>query len=66
MVTGGSDGIGLSFCKELASLSFNIVMIARHQNKMNESMKQIERINPEVKVKTIVFDFSKSSAIADY
>lgn len=31
IVTGGSDGIGLGFCEELADLGFNICMIARNR-----------------------------------
>ncbi len=31
VVTGGSDGIGLAFSKELARLHFNIVIVARNE-----------------------------------
>lgn len=34
VVTGGSDGLGLGFCEELANLGFNICMISRNKNKM--------------------------------
>lgn len=34
LVTGGSDGIGLSFCEELARDGFNIIMVARNRTKM--------------------------------
>lgn len=34
VVTGGSDGLGLGFCEELAAIGFNICMIARNKNKM--------------------------------
>jgi 17beta-estradiol 17-dehydrogenase / very-long-chain 3-oxoacyl-CoA reductase len=38
VVTGGSDGIGLGFCEELAKLGFNICMIARNKQKMEEAL----------------------------
>lgn len=34
VVTGGSDGIGEEFCKELARRGFNICMVGRNTKKM--------------------------------
>ena len=31
LVTGGSDGIGLEMCHQLASQGFNIMMVARNE-----------------------------------
>ena len=38
IVTGGSDGLGLGFCEEFATLGFNICMIARNQQKMQDAL----------------------------
>ena len=38
IVTGGSDGIGLAFYKELAALGFNIAMVARNKAKMEQAL----------------------------
>jgi 17beta-estradiol 17-dehydrogenase / very-long-chain 3-oxoacyl-CoA reductase len=35
-VTGASDGIGAEFCKHLARLGFNIVLISRTESKLKE------------------------------
>jgi hypothetical protein len=45
VVTGGSDGIGLGFCEELAALGFNVCMIARNRSKMEEALRKIKDLN---------------------
>ncbi len=36
VVTGASDGIGKSFCSELAKDGFNIILIARNKEKLEK------------------------------
>jgi NADPH:quinone reductase-like Zn-dependent oxidoreductase len=58
VVTGGSDGIGLAFCKELASLGFNIALVARNKLKMEQALERIASdADPPIKTKCIVADF---------
>ena len=66
MVTGGSDGIGLSIVRMLAARGFNIIMVARNQSKMDEKVAEIKNMYPAVKYKTIVADFSKMYTIKEY
>jgi hypothetical protein len=40
-VTGGSDGIGLAMCRNLASQGFNILIIARNKDKMKEKLNDL-------------------------
>jgi 17beta-estradiol 17-dehydrogenase / very-long-chain 3-oxoacyl-CoA reductase len=42
VITGGSDGIGLGFCEELAELGFNICMVARNREKMEAALVRIK------------------------
>lgn len=42
VVTGGSDGIGEQFCRDLAKKGFNICIIARNEEKMKEKLKSIK------------------------
>jgi NADPH:quinone reductase-like Zn-dependent oxidoreductase len=37
IVTGGSDGIGLAMCKELALRDFNLVIVSRSMDKMEKA-----------------------------
>ena len=42
VVTGGSDGIGEQFCKDLAARGFSICIIARNEAKINEKLADIK------------------------
>ena len=41
VVSGGSDGIGLAMCKQLANEGFNICIVARNEEKMKEKLIEI-------------------------
>jgi len=43
LVTGASEGIGLAFCKVLASKGYNIILVARTLEKLKNSAKTLER-----------------------
>lgn len=60
VVTGASDGIGLGFCKNLAKLGFNVVMISRDKKKLDEKAKEVMAINQDIEVKTIEFNFNRA------
>lgn len=60
LITGCTDGIGLSFTKELSGRGFNIIMISKNINKLESLRSEIETT---FKNKTLLFmhDFSKKS-----
>ena len=60
LVTGGSDGIGKSFCFELAANKFNIIIIARNEEKLKRVSEEI-RNKYKVETKIIVADFKNSN-----
>lgn len=66
MVTGGSDGIGLSIVHMLAARGFNIIMVARNKSKMDEKIAEVKNKYPTRKYMTIVADFSKMYTIKEY
>lgn len=56
-------------CKELARRSFNIVIVSRSQEKMDQAATAIKKVNSSCEVKTVVFDFTKtenSHSVSDY
>jgi len=61
VVTGASDGIGKAFCLELAREGFNIALIARNEEKLNEVEREIKEIQPLTETKIIIADFRKCS-----
>lgn len=52
IVTGASSGIGLCFCRELASRGCNLVMVSNQQPQLDECAAEIER---ETGVRTYPF-----------
>ena len=63
-MTGGSDGIGLAMCKNLAFQGFNICIVARDEKKMKEKLDLIKneclaaKTNEGIETMYIVADFS--------
>ena len=41
LVTGASDGIGKEFCLKLAQDGFNVCLVARNQDKMQDVVREI-------------------------
>ena len=68
LVTGGSDGIGLSLCKKLARDGFNICIVSRNQQKMEDKIKEIkEQVqNDSIKYEYIVADFGSMTTVQEY
>ena len=66
LVTGGSDGVGLEVCQQMARQGFNICMVARNEAKMAEKLAHITESFPQVKVKSVVFDFADHWQVQDY
>ena len=56
-MTGASDGIGLAYCNEFASLGFNVVMIARTKDKLEKAAANLAK-QYGVETKAIAADFS--------
>ena len=57
LVTGSTDGIGLGFAKVLAKYGFNIVLVARNPEKLQNVERELKKY--PVSVLSIVKDFSK-------
>lgn len=65
VVTGSTDGIGKAYAMELAKKNFNVVLISRSQNKLDEVAKEIGEKFDHIEVRTISFDFTNAN-LADY
>jgi len=59
LVTGASDGLGRQYCFELAKSGLNIILMARNQEKLDKVAGEIRAEYPDVKTKTLVFNFSE-------
>jgi len=61
LVTGASDGIGRSFCLQLAKRGFNICLVARTKSKLEKVQEEIKLLNPNVQTKIVIADFKNSN-----
>jgi short-subunit dehydrogenase len=69
VVTGGSDGIGEQFCKDLANQGFNICVIARNEDKIKEKLKGIQasvKSGKQIKTRYVVADLAKATKYEEY
>lgn len=60
LITGASDGIGKAFCDELVKYGFNICLLARNKEKLDQVEREIKQIYPHILTKVIVSDLSKA------
>lgn len=61
LITGASSGIGEEFAKNLAAKGFNLVLVARRQDRLKEIKKNITAVY-DVKIKLICLDLSKTES----
>jgi short-subunit dehydrogenase len=57
LITGASSGIGLELAKLFAQDKYDLVLVARNKNKLNELAKSLED-KYKIKVKVLAFDLS--------
>jgi short-subunit dehydrogenase len=66
VVTGGSDGIGLEICQQLAQQGFNICIISRNQAKIDEKLEMIRALYPKVNTLGIAADLGSMTTMEAY
>ena len=63
IVTGATDGIGKEFCNQFAKLGFNLILISRNLNKLNQVSSEFKSKYPNLKTEIIEFDFTKKTRL---
>ena len=70
VITGGTDGIGLQYGRDMAELGFNICVIARSEDRLRNSCSEFQRIALEkkktIKTKYVVADFFHLTTFDQY
>lgn len=61
LVTGASSGIGATFAKELAKRNYNLVLVARSQDKLEHLASELAK-NHKIKAQVIAQDLTEPSA----
>ena len=62
LVTGASEGIGLEFCKILAAKGYNLILVSRRKEKLNEVAKSLSDQHKNIVCTVISSDLSKPHA----
>lgn len=57
VVTGSTDGIGFEFARQLAAKNYNILMISRNAQKLEEKRRTILNEHSSIQIKTLAVDF---------
>ena len=65
LVTGASDGIGKSFAIQLAKSGYNITLVSRSAEKMQQTVAELTAANPNVKTRIISLDL-QTAKTEDY
>jgi len=61
LITGASSGIGLELAKLFAQDKYDLVLVARNEEKLNELAKDLES-KYQIKTKVLVFDLTKDDS----
>ena len=64
VITGSTDGIGKAYAKALAAKGFDIVLVSRNPEKLEDVAQEIEK-SYKVKTKVVAIDFTADSSIYD-
>jgi len=65
MVTGGTDGIGLEICNQMAEMGFNICIVARDEKKLKQVTLGLQK-RFKVQTKEIVCDLASVRSVHEY
>ncbi|CAI2375772.1 unnamed protein product [Moneuplotes crassus] len=59
VVTGATDGLGLEYARQFALKGFNLVLVARNQEKLDATKAELSREHQDIDIQLIQFDFNK-------
>jgi len=66
VVTGASDGIGLGFCKVLARQGYDVCLVSRNQQKLEDAASIVREENPNIQTKIVTCDLTSLTCYKDY
>jgi short-subunit dehydrogenase len=64
LITGASSGIGLEMAKLLAAKNFNLILVARNEDKLLKLQQEIKNLF-KIEVKYLLYDLSEPNSAAD-
>lgn len=64
LITGASSGIGYEMAKQLASKNYNLILVARSEDKLQKLQKELMN-EYSIEVNYLLFDLSESDSASD-
>jgi short-subunit dehydrogenase len=62
-ITGFADGIGWAFANLFSELGYNLILIGRNQEKINQRAEELDSLYPNTRRNYIVADLSTDEGI---
>ncbi len=59
LITGASSGIGRDMARKLSKLGYNLFLVSRNKERLDNTKKELENENPNIKIETLALDISK-------
>lgn len=66
LITGGSSGLGLASAEALASEGFNLILLARGEERLSREVSSLRLKYPSVEIKSSALDISNQSAVRKF
>jgi NAD(P)-dependent dehydrogenase (short-subunit alcohol dehydrogenase family) len=66
LITGGSSGLGLASAEALAKESFDLILVARGEQRLRTETARLRNEFPQIEIKDFILDMSNQSAVRDF
>ena len=66
LITGGSSGLGLASAEALAKEGFDLILVARGEQRLRTETARLRNEFPQISIKDFVLDISNQSAVREF
>ena len=66
VISGATDSVGTEFANKFGDKGFNLILVDKNQNSVNELRDQLARKHGESKIESIVFDHENANEWQQY
>jgi len=66
LITGGSSGLGLASAEALAKEGFDLILVARGEQRLRTETARLRNEFPQISIKDFVLDISNQGAVREF